>query len=105
MGYSAFDQHGRPAWNAGRKVGAKRALKQKEVWAIRYWLIGFLADWFRQARDGGSGKEQVARSRAESARNPRRPQAATLTSCSRLISESIWRTAMTGALSIARPMY
>ena len=38
MGYSAFDGHERPAWNAGRKIGAKRALKQKEVWAIRFWL-------------------------------------------------------------------
>src|SRR5438132_8395153 len=38
MGYSAFDGHDRPAWNAGRKVGAKRALRQKEVWAIRFWL-------------------------------------------------------------------
>ena len=38
MGYSSLDGHLRPAWNAGRKVGAKRALKQKEVWAIRFWL-------------------------------------------------------------------
>lgn len=38
MGYSAFDGHDRPAWNAGRKIGAKRVLKQKEVWAIRFWL-------------------------------------------------------------------
>jgi len=38
MGYSAFDGRAKPAWNAGRKVGAKRALKQKEVWAIRFWL-------------------------------------------------------------------
>ena len=38
MGYSVFDDHPKQAWNAGRKVGAKRALKQKEVWAIRFWL-------------------------------------------------------------------
>ena len=38
MGYSIFDGHPKQAWNAGRKVGAKRALKQKEVWAIRFWL-------------------------------------------------------------------
>ena len=38
MGYSAFDGHAAPAWNSGRKVGAKRPLKQKEVWAIRFWL-------------------------------------------------------------------
>lgn len=38
MGYSAFDGHERHAWNAGRKVGAKRALKQEEVWAIRFRL-------------------------------------------------------------------
>ncbi len=28
----------RPAWNAGRKLGAKRALKPQQVWAIRFWL-------------------------------------------------------------------
>ena len=38
MGYSAFDGHTMPAWNAGRKVGPKRALKQNEDWAIRFWL-------------------------------------------------------------------
>jgi integrase len=38
MGYSAFDSHSAPAWNSGRKIGPKRALKQKEVWAIRFWL-------------------------------------------------------------------
>ena len=38
MGYSEFDGHTKLAWNAGRKVGPKRALKQKEVWAIRFWL-------------------------------------------------------------------
>jgi len=40
MGYSSLDPAGqnRPAWNAGRTVGPKRALKQKEVWAIRFWL-------------------------------------------------------------------
>src|SRR3546814_12250245 len=38
MGYSAFDNHSKPAWNVGRKIGSKRALKQKEVWAIRFWL-------------------------------------------------------------------
>lgn len=38
MGYSVLDGHTMPAWNAGRKVGPKRALKQKEVWAIRFWL-------------------------------------------------------------------
>ena len=29
---------GKPAWNAGRKLGAKRALKPQQVWAIRFWL-------------------------------------------------------------------
>jgi len=38
MGYSALDGHTVPAWNAGRKIGPKRPLKQKEVWAIRFWL-------------------------------------------------------------------
>ena len=40
MGHSIYDpEHGsRPAWNAGRKFGAKRPLKPKQVWAIRFWL-------------------------------------------------------------------
>ena len=25
---------GRPAWNAGRKVGVKKPLKQRQIWAI-----------------------------------------------------------------------
>jgi hypothetical protein len=33
-----FDVHPKQAWNAGRKVDVKRALKHKEVWAIRFWL-------------------------------------------------------------------
>lgn len=40
MGHSAHDPatKGRPASNAGRKLGAKRALKPQQVWAIRFWL-------------------------------------------------------------------
>ena len=40
MGHSEFDPAARerPAWNAGRMVGAKRALKPQQVWAIRFWL-------------------------------------------------------------------
>ena len=40
MGYSQYDPAGlgRPAWNAGRKVGAKRALKLRQIWAIRFFL-------------------------------------------------------------------
>jgi hypothetical protein len=32
------DSGNRRAWNAGRKIGAKRALKPQQVWAIRFWL-------------------------------------------------------------------
>ncbi|TXN46560.1 tyrosine-type recombinase/integrase [Methylobacterium sp. WL7] len=48
MGHSAHDPatKGRPAWNAGRKLGAKRALKPQQVWAIRFWL-----DRERRVRD------------------------------------------------------
>ncbi len=28
----------RPVWNAGRTVGAKRALKPKQIWEIRFYL-------------------------------------------------------------------
>jgi site-specific recombinase XerC len=40
MGLSAYDpaSHERRAWNAGRKPGAKRALKPQQVWAIRFCL-------------------------------------------------------------------
>ena len=40
MGHSPFDPvtSTRMAWNAGRSVGAKRALKPAQVWAIRFWL-------------------------------------------------------------------
>jgi integrase len=48
MGMSEFDPaaSNRPAWNAGRKVGAKRALKPRQVWAIRFFL-----DQHRRLRD------------------------------------------------------
>lgn len=40
MGYSQFDtvHQGRAAWNAGKKVGTKRPLTQKQIWAIRFFL-------------------------------------------------------------------
>ena len=48
MGNSEFDPTAsdRRAWNAGRKVGAKRALKPRKVWAIRFFL-----DQHRRLRD------------------------------------------------------
>ena len=47
MGKSEFDPAGnRPAWNAGRKLGAKHALKPRQVWAIRFFL-----DQHRRMRD------------------------------------------------------
>jgi integrase len=40
MGISKYDPaaKGRPAWNAGKQVGAKRALKVKQIWLIRFSL-------------------------------------------------------------------
>ena len=40
MGIAQYDpvMHGRPAWNAGRMVGIKKPLKQRQVWAIRFFL-------------------------------------------------------------------
>ena len=40
MGHSDHDPaaKNRRPWNAGRMVGAKRALKPPQVWAIRFWL-------------------------------------------------------------------
>ena len=49
MGMSEFDPAAsdRRAWNVGRKVGAKRALKPRQVWAIRFF-------WNRPGFAGGS---------------------------------------------------
>ncbi len=40
MGVSQYDlaAAGRPAWNAGKQVGAKRALKVRQIWSIRFFL-------------------------------------------------------------------
>jgi hypothetical protein len=40
MGHSVYDPgfKGQRPWNAGRKLGSKRPLKPKQVWAIRFWL-------------------------------------------------------------------
>jgi hypothetical protein len=40
MGYSRYDpaMQGRAAWNAGKAVGTKRPLTQKQIWAIRFFL-------------------------------------------------------------------
>ncbi|TDW25832.1 hypothetical protein EV128_1165 [Rhizobium azibense] len=40
MGIAQYDPTapGRPAWNAGRKVGVKKPLKQRQIWAIRFFL-------------------------------------------------------------------
>lgn len=40
MGISQYDPaaRDRPAWNAGRQVGAKQALKIRQIWAIRFFL-------------------------------------------------------------------
>jgi site-specific recombinase XerC len=48
MGMSEFDPGSshRRTWNAGRKVGAKRPLKPRQVWAIRFFL-----DQHRRLRD------------------------------------------------------
>ena len=47
MGHSEFDPGAkRQPWNAGRKLGAKRALKPQQVWAVRFRL-----DQDRRLRD------------------------------------------------------
>ncbi|WP_438748312.1 tyrosine-type recombinase/integrase [Pararhizobium sp. O133] len=40
MGIAQYDPTalGRPAWNADRKVGVKKPLKQRQIWAIRFFL-------------------------------------------------------------------
>ncbi|WP_027160966.1 tyrosine-type recombinase/integrase [Mesorhizobium sp. WSM1293] len=40
MGHSQFDDASREraAWNAGKQVGTKRPLTQKQIWAVRFYL-------------------------------------------------------------------
>ena len=40
MGTAQYDPKalGRPAWNAGQKVGVKKPPKQRQIWAIRFFL-------------------------------------------------------------------
>ena len=40
MGHSCYDltASDRRAWNAGKKVGTKRPLKPRQIWAIRFFL-------------------------------------------------------------------
>ena len=40
MGHSHYDagMQNRPAWNAGKMVGTKRPLTQKQIWAVRFFL-------------------------------------------------------------------
>ena len=40
MGHSRYDPAAqcRPAWNAGKTVGTKRPLTQKQIWAARFLL-------------------------------------------------------------------
>src|ERR1700677_4686822 len=40
MGHSEYDPVAKDLrpWSAARKLGAKRALKPQQVWAIRFWL-------------------------------------------------------------------
>lgn len=40
MGIAQYDPAalGQPAWNAGRQVGVKKPLKQRQIWTIRFFL-------------------------------------------------------------------
>ncbi|MBX5225030.1 tyrosine-type recombinase/integrase [Rhizobium sp. NLR9b] len=39
MGISQYDSAlGRPAWKAGKQVGVKKPLKQRQIWAVRFFL-------------------------------------------------------------------
>ncbi|SFJ28481.1 hypothetical protein SAMN04515648_3422 [Phyllobacterium sp. CL33Tsu] len=39
MGIAQYDPNtlGPPAWNPGQKVGVKKPLKQRQIWAIRFF--------------------------------------------------------------------
>jgi len=76
MGHSEFDSaiRERKPWNAGRMVGAKRALKPQQVWAKRTFRRGGLAVprplWGSQRRrrvgQPGAGSAQVGLSNSGS---------------------------------------
>lgn len=40
MGYSQYDpaMQDRAPWNAGKKVGTRQPLSQKQIWAVRFFL-------------------------------------------------------------------
>lgn len=40
MGISQYDPAAtsRPSWSAGKQVGVKKPLKQRQIWAIRFFL-------------------------------------------------------------------
>lgn len=40
MGHPQYDlaMQSRPTWNAGKMVGAKRSLTQKQIWTVRFFL-------------------------------------------------------------------
>ncbi len=40
MGHTSYEpaMRARPAWNAGKTVGTKRPLTQKQIWAVRFFL-------------------------------------------------------------------
>lgn len=42
MGISQYEPAalGRPAWNARKQVGVKKPLKQRQIWAVRFFLDG-----------------------------------------------------------------
>ncbi|WP_246745867.1 hypothetical protein [Ciceribacter sp. L1K22] len=40
MGTAQYDPAalGRPAWNAGKQIGVKKPLKQRQIWAVCFFL-------------------------------------------------------------------
>ena len=53
MGHSSYDPFEQGlAWNAGRKLGAKRPLKPKEIWELRFISVEF---WSWTHPDGDVG--------------------------------------------------
>ncbi len=67
MGMSQFDPvaSDRRAWSAGRKVGAKRALKARQIWAICFFLISIAECVFDLAVDGKLRSRNVVRTKSK----------------------------------------
>lgn len=101
---------GRPAWNAGRKLGAKRAPTPQQVWAIRFWLDRVIDSKLRgcdivKLKIGDRVSGGRVRSRAISAIPRSRVRSGPSAAVSRRVKTTAWLSLVAGVGRIfRRPM-